>query len=146
MRSLKVLILEDNPFQLMVLHQMLNAFHIFDVLAAEDIESARGSIAKRGIIDVAICDLYLDGASGLELIREMAINHEARAVLTARSITSGAAQLRIIKAREEGLRVLGCLSKPVTVSHLGRLLASYNQSGIAEEAEGTNCLGITGNL
>lgn len=39
MCSMKVLILEDNPFQLMVLHQMLNAFRIFDVLAAESVES-----------------------------------------------------------------------------------------------------------
>ena len=146
MRSLKVLILEDNPFQLMVLHQMLNAFHIFDVLAAEDIESARSSIAKRGIIDVAICDLYLDGASGLELIREMAINHEARALIILSCAAPEVMERAVNTAREEGLRVLGCLSKPVTVSHLGRLLASYNQSGIAEEAEGTNCLGITGNL
>ncbi|KPX15389.1 Response regulator/EAL domain protein [Pseudomonas amygdali pv. dendropanacis] len=32
--SLKVLILEDHPFQLMALHQMLNANQVFDVLAA----------------------------------------------------------------------------------------------------------------
>lgn len=49
MRLMKVLILEDNPFQLMVLHQMLNAFRIFDVLAAESIESARNSLANRGV-------------------------------------------------------------------------------------------------
>lgn len=132
MRSLKVLILEDNPFQLMVLHQMLNAFHIFDVLAAEDIESARSSIAKRGIIDVAICDLYLDGASGLELIREMAINHEARALIILSCAAPEVMERAVHAARAEGLRVLGCLSKPVTVGDLGRLLASYEQPGITE--------------
>ena len=41
-------------------------------------------------------------------------------------------------AREKGLRVLGCLSKPVTVCHLGRLLDSYEQSVTSEEAERTN--------
>lgn len=138
MRSLKVLILEDNPFQLMVLHQMLNAFHIFDVLAAEDIASARCSIAKRGSIDVAICDLYLDGASGMELIREMAINNEARALIILSCAAPEVMERAVDAAREKGLRVLGCLSKPVTVCHLGRLLDSYEQSVTSEEAEGTN--------
>ena len=48
MQPLKVLILEDNPFQLMVLHQMLNAFRIFDVLAAQNVASARNSLAGAG--------------------------------------------------------------------------------------------------
>ncbi len=41
MRALRILILEDNPFQLMALHQMLNANGVFDVLTAENVESAR---------------------------------------------------------------------------------------------------------
>ena len=72
MRPLKVLILQDNPFQLMTLHQMLNAFRIFDVLTAESVEAARRSLAKCGAIDVAICELFKDECSGLELIRDLA--------------------------------------------------------------------------
>ena len=79
MRPLKVLILEDNPFQLMALHQMLNAFRIFDVLTAESVDSARESLLKCGAIDLAICDLYMDGTSGLELISELARARSARA-------------------------------------------------------------------
>ena len=44
MRSLKVLILEPNPFQLMALHQMLNAIGIYDVLTASSLASALCSL------------------------------------------------------------------------------------------------------
>lgn len=79
--SLKVLILEDHPFQLMALHQMLNANQVFDVLAAESVEVARLSLQSRGPVDIAICDLQMDGPDGLELIRFMAENGLARALI-----------------------------------------------------------------
>ena len=128
MQSLKVLILEDNPFQLMALHQMLNAFRIFDVLTAESVDSARESLLKCGAIDLAICDLYMDGTSGLELISELARARSARAVIilsaAAPPVIERAAQL----ARKQGLRVLGCLSKPLTLGSLGQLLDSYQRT------------------
>lgn len=39
MRSLKVLILEPDPFQMMALHQMLNAIGIYNVLTAPSLAS-----------------------------------------------------------------------------------------------------------
>ena len=125
MRSMKVLILEDNPFQLMVLHQMLNAFRIFDVLAAESVESARCSLAKCGGIDLAICDLHLEGLSGLELIRELATKREAQALIILSCAAPHVVESAVRTAREEGLEVLGYLPKPVTVKGLGRLLDAY---------------------
>ncbi|KQB53022.1 signal protein [Pseudomonas endophytica] len=126
MCSMKVLILEDNPFQLMVLHQMLNAFRIFDVLAAESVESARCSLAKCGGIDVAICDLHLEGLSGEALIRELAVKGDAQALIILSCAAPHVVESAIRTAREEGLEVLGYLPKPVTVNGLGRLLEVYN--------------------
>lgn len=143
MRSMKVLILEDNPFQLMVLHQMLNAFRIFDVLAAESIESARSSIANRGRIDVAICDLYLDGLSGLDLIRELAIKREAQALIILSCAAPHIIERAVRTARQEGLEVLGYLPKPVTINGLGQLLDAYN---VRADAESANRLHVAGNL
>lgn len=134
MRLMKVLILEDNPFQLMVLHQMLNAFRIFDVLAAESIKSARNSLANRGGIDVAICDLYLDGLSGLDLIRELAIKREAQALIILSCASPHIVEKAVRTARQGGLEVLGCLQKPVTINGLGQLLEAYNARTTAESA------------
>ena len=128
MRSLKVLILEDNPFQLMVLHQMLNAFHIFDVLVAESVESARSSLAKRGAIDVAICDLFLEGVSGLELIHELALKREAQALIILSCAAPHILEKAAYAARQEGLEVFVCLSKPVTLAGLELLLNGYQRA------------------
>ncbi len=79
--SLKVLILEDHPFQLMALHQMLNANQVFDVLAAESVAVAKQSLESRGPVDIAICDLQMDGPDGLEMIRFLAENAQAKALI-----------------------------------------------------------------
>ena len=125
MRPLKVLILQDNPFQLMTLHQMLNAFRIFDVLTAESVEAARRSLAKCGAIDVAICELFKDECSGLELIRDLAKKREAQALIMLSCAPSHVIETAMSLAREEGLKVLGCLPNPVTPQGLELLLASY---------------------
>lgn len=81
MRSLKVLILEPNPFQLMALHQMLNAIGIYDVLTAPSLASALSSLGHRGVVDIAICDPQLKGGDGLALIQHLAVQQEARALI-----------------------------------------------------------------
>ncbi|UXL37690.1 MULTISPECIES: response regulator [Pseudomonas] len=128
MRPLKVLILEDNPFQLMVLHQMLNAFRIFDVLTAVSVDCARNSLLKSGGIDVAICDLNMQGASGLELISELALKRKASALIILNATEPQVVEMAVCMARKQGLKVLGCLPKPVTIGGLGQLLESYRSS------------------
>lgn len=127
MHSLKVLILEDNSFQLMALHQMLNANGVFNVLTAESVEVARRSLDSKGPVDIAICDLYLEQADGLELIRDLARQERARALIilsdAEEDVLEGAAGM----ARELGLKVLGCLPKPASVTVIGDLLTAYQQ-------------------
>ncbi|MBC3255865.1 EAL domain-containing response regulator [Pseudomonas paralactis] len=123
MRSLNVLILEDNPFQLMALHQMLNANGVFNVLTAEDVETARQSLDSKGPVDIAICDLYLERGDGLELIRELA-EHRLAQVLVLLSnaepdVLEGVANM----ARQLGLNVLACLPKPASATLIGQVLA-----------------------
>lgn len=135
MRSLKVLILEDHSFQLMALHQMLNAIGVFDVLTAESVESARQSLARRGRVDVAICDLQMEGNDGLALIR-----HLAEAGLAASLIILSGAEPCVINsvgelARKLGLNVLGCLQKPANCNVLHRLLDRYLECDTAVTPE-----------
>ncbi|MGO2450269.1 response regulator [Pseudomonas taetrolens] len=127
-----------NPFQLMVLHQMLNTFRIFDVLVAENLDSARRSLAQRGAIDVAICDLYVEGLTGLDLIRELAVRREASALIILSCAAPHIVEKAVRTARSEGLRVLGCLAKPVTVNGLGQLLDAYRSIGAYASDGGAN--------
>ena len=137
MRSLKVLILEDNPFQMMALHQMLNANQVFDVLTADNVEAAMGSLDRRGPVDVAICDLQMEGRDGLSLIGHLAATGLARSVIilssAEQSVLDGAAQL----ARQQGIDVLGVMRKPASVAAIGALLSKWLRikSGTADEPE-----------
>jgi len=136
-RSLKVLILEDNPFQMMALHQMLNANQVFDVLTADNVEAAMGSLDRRGPVDVAICDLQMDGRDGLSLIGHLAATGLARSVIilssAEQSVLDSAAQL----ARQQGIDVLGVMRKPASVAAIGALLSKWLRirSGTADEPE-----------
>jgi DNA-binding NtrC family response regulator len=125
MQSLKVLILEDHPFQLMALHQMLNANRVYDVLTAESVESAYGSLERRGRVDIAICDLQMLDADGLALIRHLASEGLAGALIilggAERNVLDSVSQL----AQQLGLRVLGCLQKPACAGSLRKLLEQY---------------------
>lgn len=133
MHSLSVLILEDNPFQLMALHQMLNANQVFNVLTAHEVAAAKQSLSNRGSVDIAICDLQMDGPDGLAFIRHLADTRQARALIilssAERNVLDGVAHL----AREQGLWVLGSLQKPASVMALNELLEAYqhhSQHGI----------------
>lgn len=125
MHSLKILILEDHPFQLMALHQMLNANGVYDVLAAESVGTAKEMLARHGPVDVAICDLYLDGDDGLALIRHLAQDALASALI----ILSDAEPVLLERvgdlARQLGVRLLGSIPKPANSAILHRLLSQY---------------------
>ena len=125
MHSLKVLILEDDAFQLMALHQMLNANQVFDVLTAASVADARQSLKRRGGVDIAICDLQMEGADGIAFINDLAKSQEAGALIilssAERSVLEGAAQL----ARKQGIDVLGYLQKPASAMAMGNLLRLY---------------------
>ncbi|WP_346829320.1 EAL domain-containing response regulator [Pseudomonas abietaniphila] len=132
--SLKVLILEDNPFQMMALHQMLNANQVFDVLTADCVEVAQRSLELRGPVDIAICDLQMEGQDGLSLIGHLAASGMARTVIILSSaedtVLDSAAQL----ARQQGINVLGVMRKPASVAAIGGLLSKWllGQSGTAQ--------------
>ena len=123
MRSLNVLILEDNPFQLMALHQMLNANGVFNVLTAENVETARQSLDSKGPVDIAICDLYLEQGDGLELIRELAERRLAQVLVLLSNAEPDVLEGVANMARQMGLKVLACLPKPASATLIGQVLA-----------------------
>jgi CheY-like chemotaxis protein len=125
MRSLKVLILEPNPFQLMALHQMLNAIGIYDVLTAPSLASALSSLSHRGVVDIAICDPQLRGGDGLALIHHLAIQHEARALILLGAVAPSLLHDLEPLLCEHHLRLLGRLQTPVSAVLMRGLLDSY---------------------
>lgn len=125
MHTLKVLILEDHPFQLMALHQMLNANGVFDVLTADSVEVACQTLSRRGRVDIAICDLQMEGPDGLALIRHLADNGLAAALVILSGAEPGLIDSVGALARQLGLNVLGCLQKPASSIVVHQLLRDY---------------------
>lgn len=128
MHALKVLILEDHPFQLMALHQMLNANGVFDVLAAESVDCALQMLSNRGAVDIAICDLHLDGSDGLALIRYLAEHDLANSLIILSDAEPALLERIGDLARQMGLRLLGCVAKPASNAVLHQLLKAYRDT------------------
>lgn len=127
MRSLKVLILEDNPFQLMALHQMLNASGVYDVLVAATVSDACRSLARRGSVDLVIGDLDRPGG-GLDLLRHLAVSRQAHALIILSNADESRREDAARLARQSGIWVLATLAKPASTRTLHRLLEVYQQN------------------
>jgi len=125
MRSLKVLILEPNPFQLMALHQMLNAIGIYDVLTAPTLASALVSLGHRGAVDIAICDPQLKGGDGLALIHQLAARRQARGLILLGPVATGLLADLEHLLKEHGPMLLGRLHTPVSPVLMRGLLDAY---------------------
>lgn len=125
MHSLKVLVLENSPFQLMAMHQVLNACGVFDVLTAEDVPHACRSLDKRGGVDIAFCDVQAAGSSSMELIRHLGATGLARALVLYSSAGPQAMANAVALAEQQGLPVLDALTKPATSSVVHPLLEGF---------------------
>ncbi|WP_166221092.1 response regulator [Pseudomonas atagonensis] len=128
MRSLKVLILEHNPFQLMALHQMLNAMGIYDVMTAPSLASALRSLGHRGAVDIAICDPQLKRGEGMALIQHLAFQQRARAVILLGSVIPSLTEGLDAIVREHELCLLGRLQTPVSAVLMRGLVDEYLRS------------------
>lgn len=128
MRTLKVLILEPNPYRLMALHQMLNAVGIYDVLTAPSLAAAQCSLERRTRVDIAICDPQLSGGEGIALIRHLLVEQEARALILLGRVAPCVLTDVEAMLNEHELQLLGRLQTPVSAVLMRGLLDNYLQS------------------
>jgi len=125
MRTLKILILEHNPFQMMALHQMLNAIGVYDVLAAPSLRVAQRSLARRGTVDIAFCSPQLRGGEGLALIRHLVEQREAQSLVLLGNVASSVMPAVTALLAEREVQLLGHLHTPVSAVLMRRLLDIY---------------------
>ena len=127
MRSLRVLVLESNPHQLIATHQVLNAVGVFDVLTAQSFTAACLSLEARHGVDIAICELTMPGLEPGELIGHLAATGLARALIIFSTDTQQVEQLAAL-ALQHRLPLLGMLSKPASAAAVHALLQEYQQT------------------
>lgn len=123
--TLRVLVVDDDPFSLKVLARQLAQVGVDDVHTCGSAESALGRLGD-GVpdFDALICDLNMPGMDGVEFLRHLARRRYRGGLVLASGEDDRILQsvLRLAKARR--LNVLGALHKPVALEHLRRLLQS----------------------
>ncbi|MBC3303378.1 response regulator [Pseudomonas sp. SWRI18] len=120
---LRILLVEDHPFQLLATQCLLRSFGFARLTPTENAEQAICAMAQAEVpFDIILCDQCLPDLPGLELI-EIA---SRRRFTTTAILLSGlpAAELAslINQAVDRGLPLLGYLSKPLNRDELAHLL------------------------
>jgi EAL domain-containing protein (putative c-di-GMP-specific phosphodiesterase class I)/CheY-like chemotaxis protein len=125
-RPSSVLVLEDHDFQRAVAIALLKDCGIEDVLSAATGDAAL-KLARSHPIHVLVCDLQTPGMDGVELLRHVAEEKLANAVIIASAMDPALIGTVEEMARSHGLQVLGAVEKPLTRSRLQSLLDQYRK-------------------
>ena len=123
--GLKVLIVEDHPFQRMVAEQTVTGLGVKTLHTAGDGDEAMRLLRSEQAMDVVICDLDMPKMDGITFIRHLAEEKLARSVIVASALDPSLVRTVEDMAQEHGLLVLGTLPKPLSRDRLRQLLELY---------------------
>lgn len=122
--NLRILLVEDHPFQLIALQVLLNNHGLYRVTPALNATEALAALERSSEpYDLLLCDQRLPGMDGMDLI-ELA---SRRGLVRNAVLLSGleAWQLAELEsdAQNRGLPLLGCLLKPLNTLELLELIS-----------------------
>lgn len=120
---MKLLLLDDEPFELQLLEQQLRRLGFEQILACQDARTGLEQVrAPESGIELIFCDLQMPDIDGVELIRHLRLLGYGGALV----LVSGEDEriLRSVErlARSHGLHVLGVLCKPIELERLRGVL------------------------
>lgn len=125
--QLRVMVVDDHGFQRRMALRLLAEAGVREVTEAADGQAALTRLeANSQLADVVIVDLDLPGMDGVELIGHLAQRRLAHAVIVASALDPAPLTAVQEMARACGLRVLGCVDKPLTTARLVELLERYD--------------------
>ena len=123
---LRVLLLDDDPFMLALLEDMLDDLSpqlgSFDVASATSAKAALASLAKAPR-DMLVCDLSMPDMDGIEFLRLVAEGDYRGTVVLLSGMDAGVLRAAERLAMAQGLTILGACRKPVAPAELGELVA-----------------------
>ena len=114
---LRVMLLDDDPFMLDVLHDMLNELGSFEVLRETCARSALRTLPANSP-ELLVCDLSLPEMDGIEFLQAAARGGFAGGVLLLSGLDKGVRNAAERLATAYGLRVLGSFAKPLSLDAL----------------------------
>jgi CheY-like chemotaxis protein len=119
---LRILLVDDDPFMLSLLTDMLEDLGPACVRSESDARQALLTLPQFRP-DLLVCDLSMPEMDGIEFLHKVADSQFGGAVALLSGMDAGVRQAAETLARAHGLTLLGTLAKPATPRALGELLA-----------------------
>ena len=125
-RSLRMMVVEDQAVQRRIAVRMLRNLGVEDVEEAEDGLQALMLMKGRATgPDIVLSDLRMPGMDGIEFLRELGQSRPTTSVVLTSALEPTLMGAAEAVARADGLDVLGTLEKPLTPDKLGNVLRRY---------------------
>jgi CheY-like chemotaxis protein len=123
--SLRILLLDDDPFMLALLEDMLEDLGQCDVNGATGAQAALAALAalRSAPPDLLVCDLSMPDMDGIEFLRHVAEEGYQGTVVLLSGMDAGVLKAAERLAMAQGLTILGACKKPVAAAELGDLVA-----------------------
>ena len=120
--SLRILLLDDDPFMLALLEDMLEDLGQCDVSGATGAKAALATL-RSAPPDLLVCDLSMPDMDGIEFLRHVAEEGYQGTVVLLSGMDAGVLKAAERLAMAQGLTILGACKKPVATAELGDLVA-----------------------
>ncbi|WP_191486545.1 response regulator [Pseudomonas sp. FEN] len=112
--NLRVLLVEDHPFQLAATQSLLNSYGFHDLTPTLNAREALSALDSTHIpFDLMLCDQCLPDALGLDLIETACRGGMINQAILLSSLSNEELDALSALALERRLPLLGCLSKPL---------------------------------
>ena len=123
--ALKVLVVDDDPFQIEFIGDTLRSLGILDITLAASSDQALQAQARfksSAPFDLLVCDLHMPGKDGFQMMEAMAAAGYRGAVIIASGQESAVLHSASLVAQLRRFKLLGSIQKPVTKSALSELI------------------------
>ena len=127
MNKLRVLILEDHPFQRTVLEHNLKSLACVDVVSFGSATAAFSWLTQNREVDIVICDLMMAGTDGLSFLRQARTRFKIRAVALYSDVDRDLRRAVSQMVKLLGFQYLGDLAKSPTIENLNSMICRYRE-------------------
>ena len=121
--NLRILLVEDHPFQLMATQCLLESYGFTQLTTTDSAEGAlQQMLTSVQPFDILLCDQCLPDLCGLDLVKFASHRGMIKQAILLSSLTSAELDRLENTANINGLPLLGYLSKPLKQSEFRKLL------------------------
>ncbi|MET0384087.1 MAG: response regulator [Burkholderiaceae bacterium] len=120
-----VLLVDDDPFVLDMLNDMLRDYGVRGASQARGGKSALDALSKMATPpELVMCDLNMPGGDGFQFMEELGARGFGGGIVLMSGMDMRTMHSATLMARFHRLRVIGSLCKPISQSALGAVLAN----------------------